>query len=113
MQTLPAHWDNLYETNIAVNFPPQCERRTHLENQKENTVKDLTPMIAIGGAVVALLAYSGWGDSVGAASLGPFQIAAQPTTGNTWVLDTSSGQVRLCRAPKERIGAPECTPWTE
>ncbi len=76
-------------------------------------MKNLMPFIVLGVIATGLLAYSGLRGPVGAASPGPYQMAAQPTTGNSWVLDTASGQVRHCKVPQERTSPPNCTPWTE
>ena len=42
-----------------------------------------------------------------------FQIAAQANTGNVWVLNTRTGQLRLCLPPEEQGQAAECFAWSE
>ena len=44
---------------------------------------------------------------------GPYQIAPQANTGNAWVVNTTTGQLRLCRPPVKDGAAPQCWPWTQ
>ncbi len=45
-------------------------------------------------------------------STGLFQIAPQANTGNVWVLNTSTGALRICLPPDEGPpGTPQCYPW--
>ncbi len=43
---------------------------------------------------------------------GHFQVVPQANTGNVWVLNTRTGQVRLCLPPSQEDGrTPECLGW--
>jgi hypothetical protein len=42
-----------------------------------------------------------------------FQIAPQANSGNVWVLNAGTGQLRLCLPPEEIGGIPDCGPWGE
>lgn len=46
-------------------------------------------------------------------SAGTYQIAPQANTGNVWVIDTTSGALRLCMPPKDKggHGTPQCLRW--
>lgn len=43
---------------------------------------------------------------------GPFEIVAQNSSGNAWVLDSRTGDLRLCLPPLQTKTAPECWPWS-
>ncbi len=60
----------------------------------------------------ALLFQPLWREAV-AVPIGPYQIAPQSNTGNAWVVNTTTGQLRLCRPPAKDGAAPECWPWTQ
>lgn len=43
---------------------------------------------------------------------GSYQIEAQTSTGNIWLVDTRTGAVRMCLPPRDAsAGKPECGPW--
>ena len=44
---------------------------------------------------------------------GPYQIAPQANTGNAWVVNTTTGQLRLCQPPAQNNASPVCWPWTQ
>ena len=48
-----------------------------------------------------------------AVPMGPYQIAAQANTGNAWVVNTVTGQLRLCQPPAQNNASPVCWPWTQ
>ena len=48
-----------------------------------------------------------------AVPVGPYQIAPQANTGNAWIVNTATGQVRLCLAPATKNLAAECLSWTQ
>ncbi len=63
-------------------------------------------------AAGALLSQPIWRQAE-AVPLGPYQIASQANTGNAWVVNTTTGQLRLCLPPVKHVEAPECWPWTQ
>ncbi len=60
----------------------------------------------------ALLSQPLWREAV-ANPLGVYQIAPQANTGNVWVVNTTTGQLRLCQPPDQDGAAPECWSWTK
>ena len=40
-------------------------------------------------------------------------VAAQANTGNAWVVNTATGQLRLCQPPAQKNGSPVCWAWTQ
>ena len=83
--------------------------------------------IIIAAAILAGAIFMLEPDALSAASnlvKGPYQIAAQSRSGNVWVIDTMSGTLRLCLAPKlrSRVGQifqlveedqSVCLPWID
>ena len=45
-------------------------------------------------------------------SSGPFELVAQNDSGNVWVLDSRSGNLRLCLPPLQNNREPDCWPWS-
>ena len=60
----------------------------------------------------ALLSQPLWREAA-ANPLGPYQIAPQANTGNAWVVNAATGQLRLCQPPAKDDAAPECGSWTK
>ena len=69
------------------------------------TIALICATIAFGSIVL------GTGAEGGSSAPGHFQIVAQANTGSVWVLNTQSGQVRLCLPPLEDGERPECLQW--
>ncbi len=66
-------------------------------------------LILIAGALLS----QSLGQQAEAVPVGPYQIAPQANTGNAWIVNTATGQVRLCLAPATKNLAAECLSWTQ
>ncbi len=74
---------------------------------------DRTAMVAGASFVAGLLVSQPIWRQAEAVPLGPYQIAPQANTGNVWVVNTATGQLRICLPPAKGDAAPECRAWTQ
>ncbi len=80
-----------------------------MEEDMSNATAMTAALFFLAGA---LLSQPLWREAQ-AEGAGTFRIAPQANTGNVWVLKTSTGQLRLCRAPVKFEGVPDCGLWME
>ncbi len=74
-------------------------------------MKPLTLILVALTCLVVGAAASSMVRDVRADPTGPFELVAQLNSGNVWVLDSRTGDLRLCLPPLQNNHAPDCWPW--
>ena len=74
----------------------------------------MTIVAAVFFAAGALLSQPIWRQAE-AVPLGPYWIAPAPQANinDVWILNMTTGQLRICQPPTKRGMIPKCWPWTQ
>ncbi len=75
-------------------------------------MKSLLAASGVAALIVSAVVVVLYPSSASSPEAGRFQIIAQANSGNVWVADTSTGNVRLCLPPNDRRQPPECWQWS-
>ena len=75
-------------------------------------MKALLMACGVGALIVSAVVVVLYPSNAHSPEAGRFQIIAQANSGNVWVADTSTGNVRLCLPPNDRRQPPKCWQWS-